>query len=40
VIKDWHDDVCIGCDGANEPMNMIDFLTLKSNIVEETKKIH
>jgi len=31
VIKKWPDDVCIGCDGVNKPMNMI----FESIIIEE-----
>jgi len=39
AIKNWlDDDVCIGCDGANKPMNMIDFLILESIIIEEKIK--
>jgi hypothetical protein len=39
AIKNWLvDDVCIGCDRANKPMNMIDFLILESIIIEEKIK--
>jgi hypothetical protein len=29
VIKSWPNDVGVGCDGACNLMNIIDFLTLK-----------
>jgi hypothetical protein len=38
VIKNWPNDVRIGCDGANKPMNMIDFLTLDFIIIKGKNK--
>jgi hypothetical protein len=40
VIKKWHDDICVGCDGSSKPMNMTNFLTSKSNIIEENNKVY
>jgi hypothetical protein len=34
MIKNWHDDVCVGSNGAYKLLNMIDFLMLKSIIIE------
>jgi hypothetical protein len=39
VIKKWIIDVHADCDGAKKPMNMIDFLTLESIIIEENNKL-
>jgi hypothetical protein len=38
VIKNWLDEIHIGCDGADKPINMIDFFTLESIIIEENNK--
>jgi hypothetical protein len=38
MIKSWHDDACITSDGAYKLMNMIDFLMLKSTIIEKNNK--
>jgi hypothetical protein len=38
VIKNWIIDVHVDCDGAKKPLNMIDFLTLESIIIEENNK--
>ncbi len=37
-VKNWHDDVCVGSDGAYKLMNIIDFLMLKSTIIERNNK--
>jgi hypothetical protein len=37
VIKNWPGDVHVGCDGANKPMNMIDFLILEFVVIEGKK---
>jgi len=39
VIKIWIIDVHVGCNGVKKPMNMIDFLTLVSIIIEENNKL-
>jgi hypothetical protein len=39
VIKNWIIDIHVGCDGAKKPMNMIDFFTLASIIIEENNKL-
>ncbi len=39
MIKNWHDDAHVGCDGDSNPMNMTNFLTSKSNIIEENNKV-
>jgi hypothetical protein len=38
MIKNWHDDVCVGSKGAYKLINMIDFLMLKSTIFEKNNK--
>jgi hypothetical protein len=38
VTKNWLDNACVGCNGAYKLMDIIDFLTSKS-IVIEAKKI-
>jgi hypothetical protein len=39
VIKHWLEDTRVGCDGASKPMSMTNFLTSKSNIIEENNKV-
>jgi hypothetical protein len=39
VIKNWPNDVLVGCDGALKPMSMPTFLTSKSNVIEENNKV-
>jgi hypothetical protein len=38
VTKNWSNNACVGCNGAYKLMDMIDFLTSKSNIIEEKKR--
>jgi hypothetical protein len=38
MIKSWHDDTYVGCDGACKLMNMINFLSLEPIIIEENSK--
>jgi hypothetical protein len=38
VTKNWSDNVCVGCNGVYKLMDMIEFLTSKSIIIE--KKNH
>jgi hypothetical protein len=38
VTKNWSDNACFGYNGAYKLMDMIDFLTSKSIIIEEKKR--
>jgi hypothetical protein len=38
MIKSWHDDTYVGCDGACKHMKMINSLSLESIIIEENSK--
>ncbi len=37
VTKNWSDNACFGYNGAYKLMDMIDFLTSKSIIIEKKK---
>lgn len=38
VIKNWFENVHVGCNGTYKPKSVIDFHTLEFNIIEENNK--
>jgi hypothetical protein len=38
VIKNWFENVHVGCNGAYKPKSVIDFHTLEFTIIEENNK--